>query len=453
MNESLAEYYDLRLGLYDTCIAIIYFAFIYIIAFHVKKSKIAKNPEYKYFILGLTMKVIGGFTFALLTVYYWKGGDTLSYYKAATDFSNVLLSNPIRGIELLFTSIKDFDVTADHFHPYAVDFINDKDVLLLVKITSLINIIGLYSYGTTTVLFASISFIGLWYAYSNLCKIYPNYSKHLLIGFFMTPSIIFWSSGVLKDTITMSCIGWIMYSFSNVLFFKRKHLISIFLVIISSIIIFILKPYILYILIPCMLIWTQSHLKNLIKGSFIRIVLIPLIMILFVFGSTFIIRDISASAGKYDLNKVETTLEGFRSWHGHLAQTQNQSGYTLSSSDFSTFGMIKMLPEVLNVTFFRPYLWEIRNMPTLIGAFESIILLFFTLYLIITRRGSFFKLIYYNKDIRFMMIFALSFGFIVGISSYNFGALSRYKMPAQMFFILALTLIYKLTPNKRFINN
>lgn len=451
MNESLAEYYDLRLGLYDTCLAIIFFAVIYIIAFHVKKSKIAKNPEYKYFILGLTMKVIGGFTFAVLTVYYWKGGDTLSYYKAATDLSNVLITNPLRGVELLFTSIKDFDVTSDHFHPYAVDFINDKDVLLLVKITSLINIIGLYSYGTTTVLFASISFIGLWMAYSNLCKIYPNYSKHLLIGFFMTPSIIFWSSGVLKDTVTMSCIGWTLYSFSNVLFFKRKILISIFLVITSSIIIFILKPYILYILIPCMLIWTQSHLKNLIKGSFIRIVLIPTIMISFAFGTTSIIKDISAAAGKYDLNKVETTLEGFRSWHGYLAQTQSQSGYILSSSDFSPLGMIKMLPEVLNVTFFRPYLWEIRNVPTLIGAFESIILLSFTLYLIINRRGSFFKLIFYNKDVRFMMIFAISFGFIVGISSYNFGALSRYKMPAQMFFILALTLIYKLTPNKRFI--
>ena len=451
MNESLAEYYDLRLGLYDTCLAIIFFAVIYIIAFHIKKSKIAKNPEYKYFILGLTMKVIGGFTFAILTVYYWKGGDTLSYYKAATDLSNVLLSNPIRGIELLFTSIKNFDVSADHFHPYAVDFINDKDVLLLVKVTSLINIIGLYSYGTTTVLFASISFIGLWMAYSNLCKIYPNYSKHLLIGFFMTPSIIFWSSGVLKDTITMSCIGWIMYSFSNILFFKRKIPLSILLIVISSVITFILKPYILYILIPCMLIWTQSHLKNLIKGSFIRIVLVPIIIVLFISFTTLIIKDISASAGKYDLNKVETTLEGFRSWHGYLAKTQDQSGYTLSSIDFSPLGMIKMMPEVLNVTFFRPYLSEIRNMPTLIGAFESLILLFFTLYLIITRRGGFFKLIFYNKDIRFLMIFAISFGFIVGISSYNFGALSRYKMPAQMFFILALTLIYKLAPSKKFI--
>lgn len=449
--DSLAEYYNLRLGLYDICLGIIYFGFIYIFAFHFKKIKKPTNPEYKYFILALTLKVIGGFAFAILTVYYYKGGDTLSYYKAGVDLSNVLINNPIRGIELLFTSINNFDVSSDNFHPYAIDFINEKDVLLLVKITSIINIVGLYSYGTTTVLFSSISFVGLWLSYSNFCKIYPKYSKELLIGFFITPSILFWSSGVLKDTVTMSCIGWTLYSFSNILIFKRKAIESIILVILSSLFIFILKPYILYILIPSMILWTQSHLKNLIKGSFIRIILIPMIMTLFIVGSASIIKGISSKAGKYDLNKVETTLEGFRSWHGYLAQTQNQSGYTLSSSDFSFFGMIKMFPEVINVTFFRPYLWEIRNVPTLIGALESFVLLIFVIYLIFTRRSGFFYIIFTNKDIRFLMIFALLFGFVVGISSYNFGALSRYKMPAQMFFIIALTLIYKIVPKHKLI--
>lgn len=445
---TIADYYDLRLGLYDTCLAIIYFAIIYIISFHYKGIKINKNPEYKYFILGLSMKVIGGFLFAALTVYYWKGGDTLSYYKSGVDLSNVIIQNPIRGIELIFTNINDFDVTGDNFHPYSVGFINDNDILLMVKITSILNIIGLFSYGTTTVLFASVSFIGLWMAYSNLCKIYPKFSKQLLIGFFMTPSIIFWSSGVLKDTVTMSCIGWIMYSFSNILFFKRRILLSICLIFVSSIFIYILKPYILYILIPCMLIWTQSYLKNLIKGSFIRIVLIPLIMIFFLIATAIIFKEISAGAGRYDLNKIEKTLDGFQSWHSHLAETQDQSGYTLSKFEYGPIGFIKIFPEALNVTFFRPYLWEIRNVPTLIGAIESLILLYLVVYLIFTRRGNFFRLIFYNKDIRFMFIFAILFGFIVGISSYNFGALSRYKMPAQMFLILALTLIYKLAPNK-----
>lgn len=449
MNDTLAEYYDLRLGVYDICLAIIFFALLYILAFHFKSKKIKTEPVYKYFILGLTLKVIGGFSFALLTVYYYKGGDTLSYYKAGVDLSNVLLTNPIRGFEILFTSIKNLNLSGDHFHPYAVDFINGKDVLLLVKITSLINIIGLFSYGTTTVLFSSISFIGIWLAYKNICKLYPDYSKYIFVGFFCLPSIIFWSSGVLKDTITTSSIGWIVYAFSNIFIFKKKPILSIFFAITSSLVIFILKPYILYILIPSMIIWAQSNLKNLIKGSFIRIILIPIIITIFGAGIFIGLKSISASSGKYSLEQVENTLDGFRSWHGYLAKTQDQSGYTLSDFEFSPIGLLKVFPQSINVTFFRPYLWEIRNVPTLIGAFESFILMIFVFYLIFTRRGAFFKVIYKNKDIRFMMIFSLSFGFIVGISSYNFGALSRYKIPAQMFFVVSLMLIYLITKKQK----
>jgi hypothetical protein len=39
------------------------------------------------------------------------------------------------------------------------------------------------------------------------------------------------------------------------------------------------------------------------------------------------------------------------------------------------------------------------------------------------------------------VVFALFFGFAVGFSSYNFGALSRYKIPAVPFFIAALFII------------
>lgn len=39
------------------------------------------------------------------------------------------------------------------------------------------------------------------------------------------------------------------------------------------------------------------------------------------------------------------------------------------------------------------------------------------------------------------MLFSLTFAFIVGISSYNYGALSRYKIPAEVFFITALVIM------------
>lgn len=448
MNSEL-DYFDLRLGIYDISLAFIYFAFIYILAFYYKKTKITRHPEYKYFILGFSCKVIGGFAFALLTVYYYKGGDSLGYYKAGSELSNILLSNPIRGIELFFTSFENFNIKGENFNPNAYEFLNGTDVLLMVKITSLINIFGIYSYGTTTVLFSSISFIGIWRAYSNFCELYPKYSKHLLISFFMIPSIIFWGSGVLKDTVTMGCMGWLIYAFSNVFIFKRKVIFSIFVSIVSAWLIMILKPYILYVLLPSLLIWGQANLKNLIKGSFIRIILIPLIVTVISFSTYVVLGKVSEDAGKYDVDKLEQTLQGFQSWHGYLAATQDQSGYTLGEIEFTPLGYLKVAPAAFNVTFFRPYLWEIRNIPTLIGAIESFIVSLFFLYLLFKLRGQFFKIIVKNKDILFMMIFSIIFGIIVGLSSYNFGALSRYKMPAQLLFVTALFLIYNIAKDEK----
>lgn len=449
MKFQVVDYFDLQLSLYDMCLAIIYFALLYIVAFYIKRIKIDKNPEYKYFIMGLTAKVIGGFMFALLTVYYYKGGDSLSYYKAADEVSKIFVNNPLRLVELFFTSHANLDLSGDMVDMETIYFINGKDIWVMVKLIVIANFFGLFSYGTTTVLFSAASFLGLWAAYSNFCKIYPKYSKHLVISFFMIPSIIFWGGGVLKDTVTMGCMGWMIYSFSNIFIFKRRIWGSIFLTIISAVLILYLKPYILYILLPTLMIWGQSNLKNLIKGSFIRIVLIPIIVMVIAVGTFSVLKNVSDAAGKYDIDKLEQTLEGFQSWHEYLANTQDQSGYTLGEIEFTPLGYLKVAPAAFNVTFFRPYPWEIRNVPTLIGAAESLLVFIFFLYLIIKLRGKFFRIIFANKDVLFMMIFSVLFGVTVGVSSYNFGALSRYKMPAQLLFVTALILIYNISKEEK----
>jgi len=448
--ESLVKYFEIQLNLYDLALAFIYFTLIYIFAFFYMRNKKKENPEYKYFILALSLKVFGGMMFALLTIFYYKGGDSMGYYHGAICLSDEILSNPSSGIQILFSEFNP------HLSMYLAPAesayfmnVNDLDILTMIKITTVINLLGLFSYGATTVIFSAISFIGIWMAYSNLCKIYPRYSGYLMVSFFMVPSIIFWGSGVLKDTVTLSCMGWLIYTFSNIFILRRKVLLSILITLIASILIIRLKPYILYILLPSLLIWGQSNLKNLIKGSFIRIILIPLIVISISISTFFVLKNISIGAGKYDVDKLQNTLEGFQSWHGYLNNTLDQSGYSLGEIEFTPIGYLKVAPSAFNVTFFRPYLWEIRNIPTLIGAIESFLVLLFFLYLLLKLRTRFFNIIFKNKDILFMMIFSMVFGIIVGVSSYNFGALSRYKMPAQLLFVSALFLIYNLAKDEK----
>ena len=277
--------------------------------------------------------------------------------------------------------------------------------------------------------------------YFVFCKVYPKLKKPLFYAFFLIPSVVLWGSGVLKDTVTIAGIGWIVYAFMNLIILKRKKVLSIILILFFTVLIADLKPYILYILYPSLFIWVQSNLKELIKANVVRKLVSPFVAIVLISSAVFISQKMAESSSQYNLNEIEDTLEGFQSWHTTLSETDDQSGYTLGNGDNTPLGMLKQFPAAVNVTFYRPYLWEIRNASTLLGAIEGLTLLVVTMSLVLKYRQRLFRIIYKNKDILFLLIFAIVFGAVVGLSSYNFGALSRYKMPAQMFFVIALVLI------------
>jgi len=427
-----------QLGLYDFVLAFLYLFIIYVFALFYVRVKKPNNPEYKYFLWALTAKLFGGILFALTSIYYYKGGDTFFYFNAAEGWVNYIINNPLDNLQMLLSSEQLIDdYSFEHNYIYRAN-----DVFTMAYNTILLTFLGLNSYLLTSILFAFASFLGLWFGYSNLSKLYPNSSKYLLIGFFFIPTAILWSSGILKDTVTQGIIGWLIYTISNIFIFNRKKILSILILVLGAYILFKLKPYILYVLIPCFFIWIQSSSKELIKGSFIRIIILPILLAFLLFSGYFLTLSFSESAGKYNLDNIDKTLEGFQGWHTYLAETQDQSGYSLGEMDFTPLGLLSVTPAALNVTFFRPYLWEVRNLPTLLGALEGFILFVFFFYLLIKLRLGLFVLLFKSKEAFFMMLFALIFGMVVGISSYNFGALSRYKIPAEMFFVLSLTIVY-----------
>jgi hypothetical protein len=427
--------------LFDLVLSVIYLFIIYFFAVIYKKNKITEENHYKYFIPVLTLKIAGGILFALVSIYYYKGGDTFVFFNAAEGLRNWIIHDTSSALEVFFISGEEFDPVIYDFAPAYNYILNANDVINIVKITALVNIVSVGNYLTSSILFSFISFLGLWFAYSNFCKIYPTIKKTLLIGFFLVPTTLLWSSGILKDTITTSAIAWMIYGVSNIIRFHKNIFPNLMLVSFNIYIIYLLKPYILYLLIPMIFIWIQSYIKTIIKSSFFRNLLTPFLLVLFIYGIYNIINIISSENTKYSLENMENTLLGFQNWHTYLAENRDQSGYNLGEIELTPTGILKKLPAAINVTFFRPYFWEIRNLPTLLSAIESFILFLFVLKFLIKLKFRFFSIIYKNKDVLFLMLFSLTFAFIVGISSYNYGALSRYKIPAEVFFITALVIM------------
>jgi TRAP-type mannitol/chloroaromatic compound transport system permease small subunit len=101
----------------------------------------------------------------------------------------------------------------------------------------------------------------------------------------------------------------------------------------------------------------------------------------------------------------------------------------------------KFLPAV-NVTLFRPYLWEVNNPVMLLSALESLAFLLLTFWAV-RRRGfvNSLGLLRKNPFLVFCLLFTVVFSFAVGISTYNFGSLVRYKIPILPFYGVFLILL------------
>ena len=142
----------------------------------------------------------------------------------------------------------------------------------------------------------------------------------------------------------------------------------------------------------------------------------------------------------YQFGNLMHTLKGFQTIHPDYPNAK--SIYAVSEMEYTPLGLFFKIPEALQVTFFRPYLWEVSSFSMLVAGIESLLLLIFSLIVLFAFRLMAFKIIIQNKEIVFLLLLALSYAVLTGLSASNFGALSRFKIPAVLSLSVALILIY-----------
>jgi hypothetical protein len=148
------------------------------------------------------------------------------------------------------------------------------------------------------------------------------------------------------------------------------------------------------------------------------------------------------SLGKYSLEKIAETSQTTGRYIYYISGDEG-STYSLGEFEPTIGGMLTKFPLAVNVTFFRPYLWESKKIIVLLSALEAFLFLFLTIKILFTvGLVNIWKTVSQDPNIQFCLIFSVIFAFAVGLSSYNFGTLSRYRIPCMPFYALALILIY-----------
>ncbi|GAB4234830.1 MAG: hypothetical protein Tsb0034_08690 [Ekhidna sp.] len=183
--------------------------------------------------------------------------------------------------------------------------------------------------------------------------------------------------------------------------------------------------------------------KN-IKNYALRTLVLPLLISIGAAGFfySFKILGDNSKKGIYSFDQILSRAEIVSNYLVYVSEKSDGSSYSLGITDFTVPNLISKIPAALNVTLFRPYIWEVRNPLMLAAAVESLAIFLFTIYVIVkVGFGKFFGRIWRSPLILSTFVYCFSFAFAIGITSNNFGTLTRYKIPVIPFYVIGLILI------------
>ncbi len=432
---------DLNITVYDLLVVPILLSFIYMFAWRRKEKKIKEELYYRYYPLAITIKAIVSVVFAIV-VFFFYPGDSMGYFRNINSLINLFYLDSTKYFDILLNgNLPEYwsYFTTETGYP-AYYMWRDPNAMFVARVFSPFFLLTYKSYIISSIIAGLIGFSGIWKIFQFFCKIYPKLDRYLALGILYFPSVLFWSSGIMKDTLTLSAVGWVVYSF-YMLFGERKiklkYIIALFL---GAVLIVNVKAYIFMALIPGLLVWLFFDQIKRIKSGFMKFVLAPLLIAALVVGFTLLTGSLSTSLGTY--GNIESSAQKAQVIQQDLTRGEQygENYYDIGEFDPTPAGLISKAPIAIVSGIFRPFVWEATNPFILLAGLESLFMMFMLINVVFRRK--FIKNLFLDPVMIFSMCFVLLFGFGIGLASANFGALVRYKIPLLPFFASSLAVLY-----------
>ena len=406
----------------------------------------------KYYYRILYFKTCCVFAFALITEFYFRGGDTSLYYQGIADlraalkddfsqFANIVASekldrqNPLSPY-FLYDNY-EFDMTYNYMAVTGNFFVPRLGIVP--------SLVFFNSYLCICLCFMMFAIGGAIRLFKTFYYYYPTKKREIALATLFLPSVGFWSSGLLKDTICFGAVGFFIYGMLNVFIRRRKTFSSLMWIFLSGYLLFSIKTYIFLVLILALTLWIFAETNKLIKDKTLRQVFALMTFVIGIGAGYFMLQYFTSveTLRQYQLENIVNSAESQRKGYSILA-VQQTSYYSINASNPVTLAL-----NSIAATFFRPFIWEVRSVAAVFSALEAFGFLILTINLFYKKgiKRPFQEIF---KDPRLLMcfIFSLVFAIGVGASTANFGTLSRYKIPCEPFYVIMLLLLYKNTDKR-----
>ena len=415
------------------------FLYLFLILIFIKKSKFFKNTNLKSASLYLLffIKLIAAYCLFLVYTRYYTDRSTADIFKYFDDstwlFKNVFSKSPVNYFKIILGIHTDqpyihyeLKQTQYWFKPHETNVFNDNRTV--IRFNLIIYLISLGYYHIHTLILCFLSFVGLTGIYKTFHKLFPQKTLILILCIYFLPSVLFWGSGILKESILLFSIGIFIYKLSEIVIHQNKSILNYLIITVAFLLLTITKPYVILTLTPSIIaLLTYHYFKN------IRILLYYIFVHFFCIVIALIINHYNSNLDVLGniVYKQHDFLNVARDTHA------NSTIYVEKLSN-NIYSFIHFSPLAFVNGFFRPTIFELNSISYLPAVLETTMLIFgFCLFL-------FKKKIPLDLNQRLIIYFSLFFSMflalLIGLATPVLGAIVRYRVPYLPFLYSAIFL-------------
>ena len=372
----------------------------------------------------LLFKLFAGIGLGLLYTFYYTVGDTFNYFNDGVKLADLARQNVGSYISFLWSGDEAFPIWAELMY-------KQPRAMFLSKITSVFCILTADSYWVTSLYFSAISFFCAWMLAKKILILYDD-KFAVAMAFFFFPTVIFWSSGVIKESLAMAALFFLSIIFLQLWLKERIKVSKWLLTILAGWILWNLKYYYIAVFSPVaatalMAQWTYTRLHteslSLKMVLWCMIFLGPLLLISVLHPNFYPERFLSVVVDSY---------------HEFQAISAERDAIQYNTIEPTLPGIVKNVPLAIFSGLYRPFITETTTVLQLSSSIENLLLLLLTgaalLRIKRTAKGK-HRLLVFS-----LVIYIVILCVFLALSTPNFGTLSRYRVGFLPFFVLLLTI-------------
>lgn len=410
-------------------------AYLLLFAFVVWKAKwfSLKFLPKQVVVFAFVIKAFAAFALTWLYTNYYtdkQNSDIYKYFEDGLVLYNILFYSPKMFFQLLFevntnnAAFSDVVQNFNHWFPQARSMVYN-DSRFIIKLNAVFSFVSLQSIYIHSLFGAFIGFVGI-VAFAKVGEVlFPKLRNAALLLLFF-PSIIFWTSAMLKETLLVFVFGifaWYIVQLSSHFNWKRVVVCFILFFVLA-----LLKVYVLLCLIPPLIAFfvVRNQQSKLITFGVFTVVVIAVSTFAFVADAVLLHSTIANGIAQKQFNMVSLAV-------------YMKAGSLIYIPDVDGSNLLTFIPAGLYGIFnvlLKPFIWETTSPLFLASALENLVLVFLIVSFVFQIKTL------ENKEWNLSLVcifFALLMFALIGITTPVIGSIVRYRVPALVLLLLPLS--------------